>query len=78
MNCGLDLVKAVCYLAFIHPKEAMEMQFSTEYLFARRKRIQQQEDIEDLISSDEDFDETTSSIAEDLCTSSLLSPIEGL
>ena len=35
--CSLDVVNAVAYLAFLDPKYAKELQFSTEHFYVHRK-----------------------------------------
>jgi len=40
--CSLDVVNAAAYLAFIEPREANNMSFSTEYFIAKRKQEQAQ------------------------------------
>ena len=76
MKCSLDLVNAVCYLAFIDPKEAIEMQFSTEYLFARISRLQEQEDIKDLLSSDDYSFNSSSSFEESIPSPDSISALD--
>ena len=53
-QCSLDVVNAACYLAFLAPMDAMDMEFTTEYMYARRKQLMKAEDIDDLVSMNSD------------------------
>ena len=53
-QCSLDVVNAACYLAFLAPIDAMDMNFTTEYMYARRKQLMEDEDVDDLVSMNSD------------------------
>ena len=47
-------MNAACYLAFLAPMDAMAMNFTTEYMYARRRQLMEDEDNEDLVSMNSD------------------------
>jgi len=48
--CSLDVVNVIAYLAFLDPEEVKSMRFHIEDLYEQRKKIEAQEEEDDLVS----------------------------
>lgn len=49
MQCSLDVGYAALNLAYLDPKEAMELEFNTEYFYLRREKIENSTSIYDSV-----------------------------